>query len=106
MRISDWSSDVCSSDLAPTISSTNWRRPRRRAGRAISAASDASARTARSSTAWKSSTKSRREIFARAVDRKSVVEGKSVLVRVDLGGRRIMKKKNYTQKNTRQKYTQ
>src|SRR3546814_12043397 len=29
----------------------------------------------------------------RAADRKSVVEGKSVSVRVDLGGRRILKKK-------------
>src|SRR3546814_16759018 len=29
-------------------------------------------------------------------DRKSVVEGKSVSVRVDLGGRRIIKKKNNT----------
>src|SRR3546814_20069702 len=28
------------------------------------------------------------------IDRKSVVEGKSVSVRVDLGGRRIIKKKN------------
>src|SRR3546814_20421231 len=28
-----------------------------------------------------------------AIDRKSVVEGKSVSVRVDLGGRRILKKK-------------
>src|SRR3546814_9566858 len=35
------------------------------------------------------------------VDRKSVVEGKSVSVRVDLGGRRIIKKKNH--KNKRQK---
>src|SRR3546814_18915222 len=31
----------------------------------------------------------------RATDRKSVVEGKSVSVRVDLGGRRIIKKKKY-----------
>src|SRR3546814_18691267 len=31
-------------------------------------------------------------------DRKRVVEGKSVSVRVDLGGRRIIKKKNNTQK--------
>src|SRR3546814_16734611 len=30
----------------------------------------------------------------RAVDRKSVVEGKSVSVRVDLGGRRIINKRN------------
>src|SRR3546814_19404617 len=34
-----------------------------------------------------------RPIFA-SRDRKSVVEGKSVSVRVDLGGRRILKKKN------------
>src|SRR3546814_17087029 len=32
-------------------------------------------------------------------DRKSVVEGKSVSVRVDLGGRRIIKKKNKRQHN-------
>src|SRR3546814_16328149 len=37
------------------------------------------------------------------VDRKSVVSGKSVSVRVDLGGRRIIKKKKDTQK---QKYKQ
>src|SRR3546814_12643954 len=36
-------------------------------------------------------------------DRKSVVEGKSVSVRVDLGGRRIIKKKtNHTQTRTLQ----
>src|SRR3546814_17959786 len=33
-------------------------------------------------------------------DRKSVVSGKSVSVRVDLGGRRIIKKKNKRQKKT------
>src|SRR3546814_14186853 len=32
-------------------------------------------------------------------DRKSVVSGKSVSVRVDLGGRRSLKKKNQTKKN-------
>src|SRR3546814_11592687 len=32
----------------------------------------------------------------RLVDRKSVVSGKSVSVRVDLGGRRIFKKKTHT----------
>src|SRR3546814_16687697 len=32
-------------------------------------------------------------------DRKSVVEGKSVSVRVDLGGRRIIKKKKETKRN-------
>src|SRR3546814_12933062 len=34
--------------------------------------------------------------FGEAVDRKSVVKGKSVSVRVDLGGRRIIKKNNTT----------
>src|SRR3546814_11139507 len=33
-------------------------------------------------------------------DRKSVVEGKSVSVRVDLGGRRIIKKKKISKKTT------
>src|SRR3546814_11400176 len=35
--------------------------------------------------------------LARQPDRKSVVSGKSVSVRVDLGGRRIIKKKKYIQ---------
>src|SRR3546814_11167136 len=34
------------------------------------------------------------------IDRKSVVEGKSVSVRVDLGGRRIIKKKIYKKEHT------
>src|SRR3546814_20029476 len=34
-------------------------------------------------------------LFRPALDRKSVVSGKSVSVRVDLGGRRIIKKKKY-----------
>src|SRR3546814_12879314 len=39
-------------------------------------------------------------VCARLANRKSVVEGKSVSVRVDLGGRRIIKKKkNTTNKN-------
>src|SRR3546814_12186979 len=38
---------------------------------------------------------------ADAGDRKSVVEGKSVSVRVDLGGRRITKKQNESQKITK-----
>src|SRR3546814_13636088 len=35
-------------------------------------------------------------VVAALIDRKSVVEGKSVSVRVDLGGRRIIKKKKIT----------
>src|SRR3546814_12368174 len=34
------------------------------------------------------------------LDRKSVVEGKSVSVRVDLGGRRIIKKKKYYEESS------
>src|SRR3546814_15818933 len=37
-------------------------------------------------------------LVTEAVDRKSVAEGKSVSVRVDLGGRRIIKKKNHNRK--------
>src|SRR3546814_5543975 len=76
MRISDWSSDVCSSDLAfkvilgeapfgpggdgPGVIASRFAAGRQRDG---------------------------------GRDRKSVVWGKSVSVRVDLGGRRIIKKK-------------
>src|SRR3546814_1162995 len=70
LRISDWSSDVCSSDLGA-------RRGSRRAG-AGRRASSADGR--------------RRDAAApQRRDRKSVEEGKSVSVRVDLGGRSIIK---------------
>src|SRR3546814_19856726 len=89
MRISDWSSDVCSSDLgtqtpAPPASHVDisigmlrhaaagmpaWRRP------------SAGARTPPRHTAFP----------GYAGDRQRVVQGKSVSVRVDLGGRRIIK---------------
>src|SRR3546814_12667442 len=92
MRISDWSSDVCSSDLSCNSAS---------AFSAFSAAAKfiSSCVTGRSpcsnlsqywstaSTNWQvADTKS-------AIDRKSAVSGKSVSVRVDLGGRRIIQKK-------------
>src|SRR3546814_13208975 len=75
MRISDWSSDVCSSDLPDH--GPAWRHLLLRGrGRGDRTQSDA----------WSPQT----EISG---DRKSVVLGKSVSVRVDLGGRRIIKKK-------------
>src|SRR3546814_18526858 len=40
------------------------------------------------------------EILAVLEDRKSVVKGKSEAVRVDLGGRRIIKQKNHTNNKT------
>src|SRR3546814_21075973 len=91
MRISDWSSDVCSSDLV-----RNFRSDLSIAGEssltlpALIAAMrdlprDADAIAARRARLTEASARLRR-------DRKSVVSGKSVLVRVDLGGRRISKR--------------
>src|SRR3546814_19829011 len=102
MRISDWSSDVCSSDLGPLepdVSApsqlvdqsddgadsgrTEWRQDfARRGARRCRTARSAGGGAGRSS-------RHRRNL----VDRKSVVLGKSVSVRVDLGGRSIIKKK-------------
>src|SRR3546814_11941224 len=99
MRISDWSSDVCSSDLAVSSSQARaWRCASAISSRDISL--DRSARHCWPSTlppsaarlnhlcAWIRSTSTPPE------DRKSVVQGKGVSVRVDLGGRRMLKKKN------------
>src|SRR3546814_12365773 len=81
MRISDWSSDVCSSDLpphpgfhrrGPCRGRSGWTRPPPPSSRC-----SLPARYCRT-------------------DRKSVVLGKSVSVRVDLGGRRIIQKKKKT----------
>src|SRR3546814_12200178 len=100
MRISDWSSDVCSSDLMAATSDPvpnhislpdvpGWTRV-----------------DYRPSYPWKPHfAGADHELLGRyrngggleadlAIDRKSVVSGKSVSVRVDLGGRRIIKKKN------------
>src|SRR3546814_8770872 len=101
-RISDWSSDVCSSDLCSAVStqisviriSSSWligwiaSRTRCRASRA-----EAMRRF------WRMTSCTARTPSPLG-DRKSVVEGKSESVRVDLGGRRIIKKKkkkNYKQ---------
>src|SRR3546814_13321735 len=84
MRISDWSSDVCSSDLLPRI---------RLAGPGLGA-QHADVRPPRRGTAPRpgaqlSASSSR---ATSACDRKSVVSGKIVSVCVDLGCRRIIKK--------------
>src|SRR3546814_13647721 len=95
MRISDWSSDVCSSDLLRKL---------------LSAFPYAASALSAPASAWRSlglpasCAEPRRsaDIRERASaalawleqDRKSVVEGKSVSVRVALGGRRIIKKES------------
>src|SRR3546814_16592186 len=99
MRISDWSSDVCSSDLHadPVGLALLGRRDRGEGfghGRQIAMSR---------ATCHPSPLAFRRQATAVSAtergpfsDRKSVVWGKSVSVRVDLGGRRIIKKKKYT----------
>src|SRR3546814_14239494 len=106
MRISDWSSDVCSSDLVmlrriierpyfgegivnwdDRIVSLTWRH---RQGFVWKLADFAPAGDFRyEGEGWG---------LTQDGDRKSVVSGKSVSVRVDPGGRRIIKKKKKTRK--------
>src|SRR3546814_16780774 len=73
MRISDGSSDVCSSDLGFVLAIAEWN--------VCAVTSTTCGRVIAECI-----------VFAVA-DRKSVVKGKSVSVGVDLGGRRIIKKK-------------
>src|SRR3546814_17035700 len=92
MRISDWSSDVCSSDLlgpngAPT--------PRQLLNHT------SGVRDALESVAFFLTEGLFPQIPA-GLDRKSVASGKSVSVRVDLGGRRIIKKKQSRRTKHRQ----
>src|SRR3546814_16244977 len=117
MRISDWSSDVCSSDLSLVCTSVTEK------GlidfRNINRERIMISRISRHSTAvfeailifYRSSLSGSIDhipdaavsviLFIQegcaAVDRKSVVQGKSVHVRVDLGVSRILKKKNKIQ---------
>src|SRR3546814_16333387 len=111
MRISDWSSDVCSSDLADAdeqlaaavlveeddarielarlreqaIERHGLSRTRRADDREIAEITLVKVEEIRPC-------RGRLEQGDRIADRKSVVEGKGVSVRVDLGGRRIIKK--------------
>src|SRR3546814_4748745 len=106
MRISDWSSDVCSSDLeGDTITAQlpagirggfgpNLRRF------CLMMHAHGQVTTQRMTTLLNdvgveiSKRQVVRFLTERLEDRKSVVLGKSVSVRVDLGGRRIIKKTN------------
>src|SRR3546814_17025897 len=108
MRISDWSSDVCSSDLDSgeekqryNQHGRKYRQPTQGSGKKPA---DDSLITPRSAAKpYVEPSKETAEpvhepasfalIFRKVRDRKSAVEGKSVSVRVDLGGRRMIKKK-------------
>src|SRR3546814_14677705 len=103
MRISDWSSDVCSSDLltqsplrppatiAPASCLAAVVSPRRR-HRAPPPQADADA-AARASPPRTADAHPHNAACPLQADRQSVVRGKRLSVRVDLGGRRIIKKK-------------
>src|SRR3546814_15991567 len=114
MRISDWSSDVCSSDLIQADADKRALAKVERAIAGIIAAiedglyqptmkarmaelerekTQITARLAEATADVPDVHPGLAEIYKRKVDRKSVVVGKSVSVRVDLGGRRIIKKK-------------
>src|SRR3546814_17575809 len=99
MRISDWSSDVCSSDLSLADLKTAL-------GDTTPVEAEAAPREPKIDAQGRSyGTGRRKNAIARVWikpgrDRTSVVEGKSVSVRVDLGGRRIIKKKKHRDKKS------
>src|SRR3546814_17602430 len=112
MRISDWSSDVCSSDLSPKQAKPCWcpppqapsalqwgRSPRYMAAAPLELREGPQKRSAafrNSAMMQPSIIKARMSpivLQSSARDRKRVVEGKGESVRVDCGGRRYIKKK-------------
>src|SRR3546814_19702064 len=99
MRISDWSSDVCSSDLdqQPLAVRVEQQQALARAhGKRFHAANPppAPARPTLQPTCHPAGSEENRE------DRKSVVKGKRESVRVDLGVRRTFKKNKTVDKTT------
>src|SRR3546814_13146512 len=113
MRISDWSSDVCSSDLMEHFLAVDKNSPTQASASMLEKESSEGISVLHKFAPMYENiqyvdfdTKSC-EILNIAVrlldcqlvnDRKSVVYGKSVSVRVYLGGRSIIKKKNKTKK--------
>src|SRR3546814_20976384 len=95
MRISDWSSDVCSSDLIVDTHApeADGQRAAQIVRRAV-AAPDVEPRPSRQQRQGRQARMDR-------ADRKSVVEGKSVSVSVDRGGRRIIQKTTKNDKESR-----
>src|SRR3546814_11600580 len=92
MRISDWSSDVCSSDL--NVALDGHADGEGAAAACRRRAAEESARPLCRCDRLESRIGNPRRSGRSPGDRKSVVQGKSVSVRVDLGGRRTMKKTN------------
>src|SRR3546814_14532220 len=97
MRISDWSSDVCSSDLLIGAKREAIRMAEdRELFRVAMGEIGLECPKAEIARTFEQALEKQAKVGYPTVirpDRKSVVEGKSVSVRVDLGGRRILKKK-------------
>src|SRR3546814_18575076 len=92
MRISDWSSDVCSSDLTAAKPSDRLIPGcRARIWLPSTTSTDAGVWTGAVSMRMASTVTTGSVAMVRSEERRV---GKSVSVRVDLGGRRIIKKKN------------
>src|SRR3546814_15475797 len=98
MRISDWSSDVCSSDLFglhEEVTAENCGAIANLGfiigGKSVAVVDTGTTRQEGEALRAAVAVATDRPI---SQDRKSVVEGKSGSVRVDLGGRRLIKKKN------------
>src|SRR3546814_11213241 len=97
MRISDWSSDVCSSDLCEAGDAAWPLAPvRRTSGQADAqgAGTDCGHAASVQGRAGAGFQKPELTRSDGSEDRKSVVWGKSVSVRADSGGRRIITKRN------------
>src|SRR3546814_19521163 len=112
MRISDWSSDVCSSDLkSMTANIRNWQELEKPSNLEIKTGSDGKrkatfvAEPLERGFGLTLGNALRRVLLSSLQgaalppitleDRKSVVSGKSVSVRVDLVGRQLIKKKKH-----------
>src|SRR3546814_17703487 len=94
MRISDWSSDVCSSDLNRLLGMTETAIRDVAAILARLADGDVSGRIEAAYEGLFGSLRDDTNALSEQLARKSVVWGKSESVRVDPGGRRIIKTKN------------
>src|SRR3546814_13014622 len=113
MRISDWSSDVCSSDLSNMVARSimwswdtyiqdEWDNVvldqgvfKRRAVEAVKYMVDLYHKTMTPAVfAWNAASNNQDLLAGKASERKSVVSGKSVSGRVARGGRRFIKQKN------------
>src|SRR3546814_11574318 len=100
LRISDWSSDVCSSDLRGIQGQHLAHDQAAHDGNAQRLAQlETFTYTQRQRQCAQQ--RGRRRHHDGAEDRKSVVWGKSVSVRVGLGGRRIIKKKKQSHSKTK-----